>query len=135
MWIQAVFVFLGGAIGASIREFLMLLIPQQSGAFPLDIFTANVVASFVLGAATGMHLVGRVSDEFILLIGTGLAGGMSTFSSFVYGIYSEAVAPGQLGLAALYCISSLIIGYGAVSVGIAAGKRARGASAAPGDAT
>ncbi|GAA0240955.1 Putative fluoride ion transporter CrcB [Methylorubrum aminovorans] len=125
MGAQAVFVFIGGGFGAITREFLMLLIPQQSGAFPLDIFTANVVASFCLGAAFGLHRLGRVSDEFMLLVGTGFCGGMSTFSSFVFGVLSEATAPGQAGLAVLYGLSSLAVGYAAVRLGILSGKRLR----------
>lgn len=125
MWAQAVFVFIGGGFGAAIREFLMLLIPQQSASFPLDIFTANIVASFFLGLASGLHSWGDVSDEFMLLVGTGLAGGMSTFSSFVFGVYSEAVSPNEIGLAVLYCVSSLIVGYTAVWLGLQLGKRAQ----------
>ncbi|MBA9071532.1 CrcB protein [Methylobacterium sp. RAS18] len=125
MGAQAVFVFIGSGFGALTREFLMLLIPQHSGAFPLDIFTANVVASFCLGAAFELHRLSQVSDEYLLLIGTGFAGGMSTFSSFVYGITSEAASPGQAGLAVLYCLSSLIVGYAAIWLGIASGKRLR----------
>lgn len=125
MGAQAVFVFIGGGCGAITREFLMLLIPQQSGAFPLDIFTANIFASFCLGAAFGLHRLGQVSDEFMLLVGTGFAGGMSTFSSFIYGVLSEAVAPGQAGLAVLYGLSSLIVGYAAIRLGIESGKRLR----------
>jgi len=125
MWVQAVIVFMGGGLGAITREFLMLLLPQHSGAFPLDIFTANIIASFCLGLVFGLRLASRVSDEFNLLIGTGFAGGMSTFSSFIYGVYSEMASPGQLGLSIFYCISSLIVGYGAVWLGIEAAKRAR----------
>jgi CrcB protein len=125
MGARAVFVFIGGGFGALTREFLMLLIPQHSGAFPLDIFTANVVAAVCLGAAFELHRLNQVSDEYQLLIGTGFAGGLSTFSSFVYGITSEAASPGQAGLAVLYCLSSLIAGYAAIWLGIASGKRLR----------
>ena len=125
MGAQAVFVFVGGGFGALTREFLMLLIPQHSGAFPLDIFTANVVACLCLGAAFELHRLGSVSQEFMLLIGTGFAGGMSTFSSFIYGVTSEASSTGQVGLSILYCLSSLIVGYAAIWFGIASGKRLR----------
>lgn len=125
MGAQAIFVFIGGGVGAITREFLMLLIPGQRGAFPLDIFTANVVACLCLGAAFERHRRGSVSQEFMLLSGTGFAGGMSTFSSFVYGIYSEASSPGQLGLSILYCLSSLVVGYAAVWLGLVSGKRLR----------
>ncbi|KQQ25350.1 camphor resistance protein CrcB [Methylobacterium sp. Leaf123] len=125
MGARAVFVFIGGGFGAITRELLMLLIPQQNGAFPLDIFTANVVASFCLGAAFELNRLKQVSDAYLLLIGTGFAGGMSTFSSFVYGITSEASSPGQAGLAVFYALSSLIVGYAAIWLGIASGKRLR----------
>lgn len=127
MWVQAAIVFMGGGLGAVMREFCMLLLPQQHGAFPLDIFVANVLASFLLGLVTGLHRNRRVSDEFVLLVGTGFTGGMSTFSSFIYGAFSEMAAPGQLGLAMLYIVASLVAGYSATLLGIRAAKRARAA--------
>ena len=45
-------VFVGGAVGAIAREFLMLFVPTLSHGFPLDILVANVVASLLIGVST-----------------------------------------------------------------------------------
>ena len=49
-------VFLGGGIGALVRELLMLGVRFEYDGFPLDILTANVVGSLILGIAAGLHL-------------------------------------------------------------------------------
>ncbi|WP_228411816.1 CrcB family protein [Entomomonas moraniae] len=43
------FIFIGGALGAIIRELLMINIPSLSDSFPMDIFVANILAAFLLG--------------------------------------------------------------------------------------
>ncbi|MGR7996753.1 MULTISPECIES: fluoride efflux transporter CrcB [unclassified Xanthobacter] len=125
MWAQAVFVFVGGALGAATREFFMLLLPQHGGSFPMDIFSANVLACLLLGFTFSLHRIGGVSNEFTLLLGTGFTGGMSTFSTFVFGAYSEMVEPARLGLSLLYIILSLVFGYIATLLGIHAATRLR----------
>src|ERR1700728_4820265 len=80
-----ILVFVGGALGAMLREFLMLMVPQGSRGFPLDILVANLVASFLLGLVAALHSRRVASDGAYALIGTGAMGGLSTFSSFAYG--------------------------------------------------
>ena len=75
-------VFIGGAVGATAREFLMLLVPTLSRGFPLDILVANVVASFLIGVSTGRHDRKVINDGWHLTVTTGIMGGLSTFSSF-----------------------------------------------------
>src|SRR5690625_1468864 len=121
--VKILLVFFGGAFGAMVREFYMLLIPHVRGDFPLDIVAANITASFLLGLTVGNQRLSRVSDEFVLLVGTGVMGGMSTFSSFVYGAYSEMTTVGDLGWGILYIVLSAIIGYIATWIGIHLAKK------------
>lgn len=125
MWAKCIIVFLGGGFGAAVREFIILLIPQQRGDFPLDIFTANILASFILGVTFGNRRLNNVSDEFVLLVGTGVMGGMSTFSTYVYGAYSEMMSPGHLWLATIYLLASAVVGYVATWLGVFIAKRRR----------
>jgi CrcB protein len=121
-----ILVFSGGALGAILREFLMLLVPQGSRGFPLDILVANVVASFLLGLFAGLHNRKAASDEVYALIGTGLTGGLSTFSSFAYGssVLMTRSATGAI-VAMAYVMISLAVGYIAVIVGMKLGARTR----------
>ena len=118
MWLSAVIVFVGGGLGAMTREIFMLLLGRSSTAFPFDIFMANILACFLLGVASRLHQERRASGNANLLVATGFCGGMSTFSSFVFGAFSEMVTPGRLVLSALYIIASLVVGYGAAWVGL-----------------
>jgi fluoride ion exporter CrcB/FEX len=68
-----------------LREFSMLMVPNLADNFPLDILVANLVAAFLLGLVTALHRRQIVSEGAEMLVSTGIAGGLSTFSSFVYG--------------------------------------------------
>lgn len=58
---------------------------RNADKFPLDILVANLVAAFPLGLVTALHRSQIVSEGTEMLVGTGIAGGLSTFSSFAYG--------------------------------------------------
>lgn len=119
-----ILVFVGGAIGAMAREFLMLGVPDLADGFPLPILAANVVAAFLLGLVTGLHKRRAVSDDVNTMVGTGIMGGLSTFSSFAYGavVLMTASAAGA-AVAILYVMVSLVLGYGAVLAGLKLGAR------------
>jgi len=118
-----ILVFVGGAIGAMAREFLMLGVPNLSDGFPMAILVANVVAAFLLGLVTGLHKRRAVSDDVNTMVGTGIMGGLSTFSSFVYGsfVLMSASVSGAV-LAIVYLLVSLLLGYGAVRLGLRLGQ-------------
>lgn len=117
MKVFVLIIFIGGAFGAMVREFIVLLVPQMHNGFPLNIFVANIVASFLLGVATHKNKLKKVSDEALLLFGTGVLGGMSTFSTFVYGAFSELITPKGIVISMLYIVSSMVCGFIAVWVG------------------
>ena len=119
-------VFVGGAVGAIAREFLMLVIPAPSEGFPLDILVANVVASLLIGISTGRHNRNVINDGWHLMVTTGIMGGLSTFSSFAYAssVLMKASMTGAL-VAAAYVLISLVLGYVAVIVGMKLGGRSR----------
>lgn len=116
-------VFVGGGLGAVLREFLMQFTPKLADGFPLDILVANLVASFLLGLIAALYHRQLVSDQINSLVGTGIAGGLSTFSSFTFGtvvLLSES-AP-RAAVASVYVIVSLSVGYLAVILGMRAGR-------------
>jgi fluoride exporter len=114
-----ILVFLGGALGAMLREFFMLLVPTLSRGFPLDILAANLVAALLLGFVAGLNRRKVTSDQVYALIGTGVTGGLSTFSSFAYGSV-ELMTRSATGaiVAVAYVVISLMLGYIAVMVGL-----------------
>ena len=111
-------VFLGGGAGAVLRELLMLVIPRLADNFPLDILVANLVASFVLGLVTVLCRRHVVSDGINLMVGTGVAGGLSTSSSFAYGmVVLMSGSAANVVVASAYVLISLFLGYIAVVCG------------------
>lgn len=123
-----ILVFVGGAFGAMLREFFMLMIPPLSDGFPLDIFVANLLAALLLGVASALHSRKIVSDDVNTLVGTGIMGGLSTFSSFVYGaVVLMTASAASLGVALAYLGLSIVLGFVAVMIGQKlGGQRASG---------
>ena len=114
-----ILVFVGGALGAMLREFTMLMVPKLADNFPLDILVANLVAAFLLGLVTALHHRQVVSDDAEMLVGTGIGGGLSTFSSFVYGaVVLMWASTASAIVASVYVVISLVLGYIAVAVGL-----------------
>ncbi|GEB96034.1 fluoride efflux transporter CrcB [Microbacterium lacticum] len=69
----------GGGIGAGARYLLDGAIMRgRKDAFPLGILVVNIVGSFLLGLLTG---VPQVSPPWLAIIGTGVLGGFTTFST------------------------------------------------------
>ena len=113
-----ILVMVGGGLGAMLREFVMLMVPNPVNGFPLDILAANLLAAFLLGLVTALHRRQILSDDGYMMVGTGIMGGWSTFSSFAYGSFSlisASKASAVVGL--VYVVISLVLGYIAVIVG------------------
>jgi fluoride exporter len=118
----AALVFIGGALGAVLREFLMVVVPTLADGFPLDILAANLVAACLLGFIATLHERKGASDSVYALLGTGITGGLSTFSSFAYAsavLMQASIASAVV--ASAYVLTSLVLGYIAVMVGMKLG--------------
>src|SRR5271163_4079261 len=95
-----------------LREFIMLLVPPLSDRFPLDILVANIVAAFLLGLVTALHGRRAVSDRVNVLVATGVTGGLSTFSSLVYGaVVLMSTSKASAVVPSGYLVTSLVLGY------------------------
>jgi CrcB protein len=126
-----ILVLVGGGLGAMLREFVMLMVPNPVDGFPLDILVANIVAAFLLGLVTALHRWQVLSDDVNMLLGAGIMGGMSTFSSFVYGtVVLMQASTASAVLASVYVVVSLLFGYLAIIVGDKLGGQAQRPNAA-----
>lgn len=118
-----VLVFVGGAFGAMCREFLMLSVPRLADGFPLDIFLANILAAFLLGLATSLFKANRINHFVHVMVATGILGGLSTFSSFVFGAVQMMSDPLAVVVSIGYLLASLVLGFAAVELGLRLGAR------------
>lgn len=69
----------GGFIGAVLRYTISGWINKKTASpFPWATFTVNMTGSFLLGTISGLD----VAEAWMTLIGTGIMGGLTTFSTF-----------------------------------------------------
>lgn len=112
-------VFLGGGIGAALRHGVNALALRTVGiAFPFGTLTINVLGSLVMGVLAGyLSMRGNLSMETRLFLLTGVLGGFTTFSAFTLET-ALLVERGEVGLAALYVVLSVLLGVGALFAGM-----------------
>ena len=116
-----VLVGLGGAIGSVARYGMGLLLLQVSLAMQMPVATTlvNISGSFALGCIAGN--AGDRSQPFYLFLAVGCCGGFTTFSTFSLEMV-EHLQQGRLGVALLECIANVVLGAGALYVGLALTK-------------
>ncbi|WP_235486734.1 CrcB family protein, partial [Frankia sp. AvcI1] len=80
-------VILGAAVGAPLRYLTDRAVQaRHDSPPPWGTITVNTVASAVLGLVTGAVGAGAASSRVALLVGTGLCGALSTYSTLSYEI-------------------------------------------------
>lgn len=100
-------VALGGALGASARWGVSLLVP-----FPLATLAVNVLGSFLIGAV--WVLLGPRWLPFLMV---GVLGGFTTFSAFSLDMF-RLVEDGRGALALLHLLASVTLPLAAVVLGV-----------------
>jgi CrcB protein len=113
-------VFVGGGLGATLRHFVNLVCARWIGTgFPWGTFLINISGSTVMGLIAGyLAFKGEASQPWRLFVMTGILGGYTTFSAFSLDaalLYER----GELGLAALYVIGSVVLSIAGLFGGLA----------------
>lgn len=118
-------VFAGGALGGLVRAVLAAVAAPDPTRWPWPTFTANIVGAFLLGYFT-TRLLERlpVSSYRRPLLGTGLCGGLTTFSTMQVEML-RMVEHGRLTLALGYLVASVVLGLLAVHLATALVRRVR----------
>ncbi|GAA2328003.1 MULTISPECIES: fluoride efflux transporter CrcB [Streptomyces] len=111
-------VIAGGMVGAPLRYLTDRAVQtRHDSVFPWGTFLVNMVGCLVLGLLTGAAAEGAASQRLQLLLGTGLCGALTTYSTFSY----ETLRLAEEG-ARLFAVAnvglSLVVGVGAAFAGV-----------------
>jgi CrcB protein len=118
-------IFVGGAIGGGARTGLTALAGTPAGHWPWATFGVNLVGCFLLG-----YFVTRLQERLPItaygrpLLGTGICGGLTTFSTFQLEVL-RMLDNHQVALAILYVVVSAAAGFVGVALGTAIVRRGR----------
>ena len=114
-------VFLGGAVGTSLRLLVDATVVHSDAQFPLSTLIINVVGSLVL--AILVSRVWPIVPEWLRAgLGPGLVGGFTTFSAVMISMVTLA-ASSQIVLALAYLALTLVLGFGAAAFGFWIGRK------------
>jgi len=118
-------VFAGGFAGAVVRALLAEAFPAGPGQWPWATLIVNVVGAFLLG-----YFVTRLQERLPLstyrrpLLGTGLCGALTTFSTMQIELLTM-LDRGDIGLALTYVAVSVGAGFAAVLIATNLVRRTR----------
>jgi fluoride exporter len=120
---SSLYVAAGGATGSWLRYMvgratIALLGPVRASNFPWATLTVNVLGSFAMGVLAGwLARHGSHGEGWRLLLGVGVLGGFTTFSSFSLE-FALLVERGTTGMALIYAAVSLIAGFTGLFAGL-----------------
>ncbi len=121
-WGNVALVAAGGVLGAIARYAIAEALPSSGREFPTATFVTNLTGAFILGALVeGLARMGpddgwRRSAR--LLVGTGICGAYTTYSTFAVDS-DQLLRAHRFGLAAFYALGTVVLGLGATGLGIA----------------
>ncbi|MFD3313432.1 fluoride efflux transporter CrcB [Streptomyces sp. NPDC058694] len=113
-----VLVIVGGMVGAPLRYLTDRAVQSRHDTvFPWGTFMVNIVGCVILGTLTGAAVAGAASSHLQLLLGTGLCGALTTYSTFSFETLRLAEDGARL-YAAANVIASVAVGLGAAFAGV-----------------
>jgi fluoride exporter len=115
-----VLVFIGGGLGSVLRHTVNVVCPKILGTnFPYHTFIINITGSTIMGLIAGyLAFKGDAAQSWRLFLMTVILGGYTTFSA--YSLDSAVLYErGEIGLAALYVIGSVVLSILGLFAGLA----------------
>ncbi len=107
-----------GAVGALLRYGVSHWAARPANAFPEAVLLVNAVGSLVGGIVIGTLEAGSISADTRLIILTGFAGGLTTFSTFSVETIQLAM-DGKARTAVLSVLANLALGIALAVLGYA----------------
>ncbi|HVE29388.1 MAG TPA: fluoride efflux transporter CrcB [Mycobacteriales bacterium] len=111
-------VMVAAAVGAPLRYVVDQAVQHHwPGAFPAGTLTINLSGSCLLGLLTGLAAQHGLAPQAVTVLGTGLLGAYTTFSTFNYETV-RLLEDGAVAEAALNVVGSLALGLAAAAAGL-----------------
>ncbi len=107
-----------GALGAALRYAASTLIGRTSANLPWAVLLVNVVGSLVGGVVIGLAQSGAIGSDARLIVLSGFAGGLTTFSTFSTETVQLALT-GRWRTALGSVLANLLLGIAAAVAGFA----------------
>ncbi len=116
---ELLFVAGGGAMGAISRYLVFVAAANLFGSsYPFGTLIVNVVGSFLLGVvAEGAAIAWTIPPQAQLFIVVGFLGAFTTFSTFSLNV-AVLYERGEILVAALYIMASVILSVGGLFAGL-----------------
>lgn len=105
-----------GAVGVALRYGLSVALGREG--FPWVTLAINVTGSLLLGLLLGLTAAHDPRPPVAAVLGTGLLGGFTTFSTFSVEAV-DLLREGRTGAALAYVVASVLAGVGAAALGFA----------------
>ncbi len=114
------YVMVGGAVGSGARYLTGRAMTGLLGAgYPFGTLAVNLVGGLLMGVLVGVLARNAAPEGWRLLLGVGVLGGFTTFSSFSLDVVTMAER-GAPGLALGYVLVSVIGSIAALFAGLSA---------------
>ncbi|MBM6576190.1 fluoride efflux transporter CrcB [Microvirga sp. SRT01] len=115
-------VMLGGALGSGARHLTGRATLAAFGPdFPAGTLSVNIVGGLLMGLLAGVLSRSGGNEPWRLLLGVGVLGGFTTFSSFSLDVVT-LVERGQPGVALGYLLLSIVGSIAALVAGLAVAR-------------
>lgn len=115
-----ILVFIGGGLGSTLRYVVNVLATRGLGTnFPWGIFIINITGGAIMGLVAGyLAFKGDASQPWRVFLMTGILGGYTTFSAFSLDA-AMLYERGEIGLALLYVLGSVVLSIAGLFAGLA----------------
>jgi fluoride exporter len=119
--LELLLIAVGGGVGAIGRFVLDGAIKARVGGFPLGTVVINVSGSLLLGLLTGLGEAGTLPLPAVAVLGTGMMGGYTTFSTASVETV-QLFRSGRIRTAVLNGLGMLVVSVGAAALGLWLGR-------------
>lgn len=101
---------IGSFVGGICRYLLSRFVQTRvASVFPFGTLGVNILGCFAIGVVFALGRKGNISQDWQIILATGVVGGFTTFSAFSNDALM-LLREGQIGYAISYLVASMVLG-------------------------